>query len=140
MHFAYVPIVYRDPGFVVARGSVDALRSRVQQSRYAEAWDMNKYGDVGLRFTPTHDDVFEDTALIELLLYLNRLGVLFGEDDKQYYSPAAYMRELQKGGRISTSFKSVAWRGPGQPVILLHGWPLSTDSWDDGASGSQRDC
>jgi non-heme chloroperoxidase len=23
--------------------------------------------------------------------------------------------------------------GTGQPVILLHGWPLSADSWDDGA-------
>lgn len=23
--------------------------------------------------------------------------------------------------------------GAGQPVILLHGWPLSSDSWDDGA-------
>src|SRR5690606_28262057 len=23
--------------------------------------------------------------------------------------------------------------GTGRPVILLHGWPLSADSWDDGA-------
>ena len=23
--------------------------------------------------------------------------------------------------------------GSGQPVILMHGWPLSSDSWDDGA-------
>ena len=23
--------------------------------------------------------------------------------------------------------------GSGQPVILLHGWPLSADSWDDQA-------
>jgi len=23
--------------------------------------------------------------------------------------------------------------GSGRPVILLHGWPLSADSWDDGA-------
>lgn len=23
--------------------------------------------------------------------------------------------------------------GTGQPVILMHGWPLSSDSWDDGA-------
>ncbi|MEO8013863.1 MAG: alpha/beta hydrolase, partial [Polaromonas sp.] len=23
--------------------------------------------------------------------------------------------------------------GSGQPVILLHGWPLSADSWDDHA-------
>ncbi|MDO9478873.1 MAG: alpha/beta fold hydrolase, partial [Pseudohongiella sp.] len=23
--------------------------------------------------------------------------------------------------------------GSGQPVILLHGWPLSSDSWDDQA-------
>ena len=23
--------------------------------------------------------------------------------------------------------------GTGQPVILIHGWPLSSDSWDDQA-------
>ena len=23
--------------------------------------------------------------------------------------------------------------GPGRPVILIHGWPLSADSWDDQA-------
>lgn len=34
--------------------------------------------------------------------------------------------------RDGTSLYAKDW-GQGRPVILLHGWPLSADSWDDGA-------
>lgn len=34
--------------------------------------------------------------------------------------------------RDGTSLYYKDW-GTGRPVILLHGWPLSADSWDDGA-------
>lgn len=34
--------------------------------------------------------------------------------------------------RDGTSLYVKDW-GKGRPVILLHGWPLSADSWDDGA-------
>lgn len=34
--------------------------------------------------------------------------------------------------RDGTSLYYKDW-GTGRPVILLHGWPLSSDSWDDGA-------
>ena len=34
--------------------------------------------------------------------------------------------------RDGTQLYTKQW-GEGRPVILLHGWPLSSDSWDDGA-------
>ena len=38
----------------------------------------------------------------------------FGEDFKQGWAPADFMRELQSRGRITDSFTAIAWRGPGQ--------------------------
>ncbi len=32
--------------------------------------------------------------------------------------------------RDGTRLRAKVW-GEGRPVVLLHGWPLSADSWDD---------
>ena len=34
--------------------------------------------------------------------------------------------------RDGTELYAKVW-GAGRPVILMHGWPLSSDSWDDQA-------
>lgn len=71
-------------------------------------------GNYGLEisYNSTTTPHFENEDLIEKLFILNKLGVLFGEDYKQMYSPAAFMRELQKREILKKSFTSIYWTGP----------------------------
>jgi hypothetical protein len=62
----------------------------------------------------------ENGALIALLRKLNALGVLFGEDYKQGWSPADVMRELQERKLVAEPFTSIAWRGPGEWFTTTH--------------------
>ena len=55
--------------------------------------------------------------LDEILLSLNDLGLLFGEDYKQATAPADYMRDLQEKFALKKPFKSIGWSGPGDFVI-----------------------
>ena len=47
----------------------------------------------------------------ELLIKLNDLGLVFGEDYKQGWSPADIMRDLQDKEVLLKSFKSIYWEG-----------------------------
>jgi hypothetical protein len=40
---------------------------------------------------------------------LNDIGILFGEDYKQDYSPAEFMRELQRQYILRKNFKSIGF-------------------------------
>ena len=55
--------------------------------------------------------------LNEILISLNDLGILFGEDYKQVMAPADYMRDLQKKSILKKQFKSIGWSGPGDFII-----------------------
>lgn len=55
--------------------------------------------------------------LNKILLSLNDLGIIFGEDYKQPMAPADYMRELQKKSILRKPFKSIGWFGPGDFII-----------------------
>ena len=59
----------------------------------------------------------EPKQLDEILVSLNDLGILFGEDYKQAMAPADYMRDLQEKSVLKKSFKSIGWSGPGDFVI-----------------------
>ena len=59
----------------------------------------------------------KESQLIEILLFLNDLGVVFGEDYKLPMAPADYMRDLQKRAILQKPFKSIGWSGPGDFII-----------------------
>ena len=59
----------------------------------------------------TSDEDRKD-RLDELLLCLNDLGIIFGEDYKQAMAPADYMRELQETSILRKPFKSIGWGAP----------------------------
>ena len=59
-------------------------------------------------------------SLIENLFRLNSMGVVFGEDFKQMYSPAAFMRELQTRAILKTDFISIQWRRKDQWELLTN--------------------
>lgn len=65
-----------------------------------------------IRFAETKTGYFENMSLIERLLDLNELGLVFGEDYKQAYSPAEFMRELQSKGILKVGFPSIYWSAP----------------------------
>jgi len=69
-------------------------------------------GYSGVPFDNTVSSHFDNTDLIQKLMDLNDNGVLFGEDYKQLYCPASFMRELQIKGILKTAFKSIYWKGP----------------------------
>ena len=58
-----------------------------------------------------------------VMLELNRIGLLFGEDCKQGCSPADYMRGLHARGVLRTPFSSIAWRGPGEWFTTIEAPP-----------------
>lgn len=62
-----------------------------------------------IHFDDSEKDHFKSVPLIETLMMLNKAGIVFGEDYKQVYSPAAFMRELQMQGILRESFKSIAF-------------------------------
>lgn len=73
------------------------------------ALETDSSGFMTIHFDDTEKDFFKNIPLIETLMMLNKLGVVFGEDYKQDYSPAAFMRELQSQGILREPFKSIAF-------------------------------
>lgn len=71
-------------------------------------------GYLSLKFNETSGAHFENADLNGVMLELNRIGLMFGEDYKQGCSPADYMRELHARGILRTPFIAIAWRGPGE--------------------------
>ena len=62
-----------------------------------------------IKYDDTTKDHFKNINLIETLMKLNDMGILFGEDFKQYFSPAEFMRELQREYILRKSFKSIGF-------------------------------
>ncbi len=82
-------------------------------------FDFSKdpFGYSAISFQESNISYFENVDLIEKLFVLNENGVVFGEDYKQMYSPAEFMRALQVKGILKNNFTSIFWSGP-------HKWEL----------------
>jgi len=72
------------------------------------------FGFSGVAFDSSVTSHFDNIDLIERLMELNQGGALFGEDYKQAYSPADFMKELQERGILREDFQSIYWTGPGK--------------------------
>ena len=93
----------------------DHIRLKGDLSRLAEKGIKVKrkfFGFSGIPFDSTVTSHFDNVDLIERLMELNRNQVLFGEDYKQAYSPADFMKELQEKGVLREDFRSIYWTGP----------------------------
>ena len=82
------------------------------------------FGYVGVLFAE-RGDYFKNVSLIETLMKVNAIGVAFGEDYKQIYSPAEFMRELQARAILKEDFRSIYWTG-------LDLWHLKTNPAEQG--------
>lgn len=57
-------------------------------------------------------DKDREDRLNHLLLFLNDLEIVFGEDYKQAMAPADYMRDLQDRTVLRKPFRSIGWGAP----------------------------
>jgi len=90
--------------------STKAVREAITAAGYEIFKDEYCVCNVKIK-TPVSDEDKKD-RLDQLLLFLNDLGIVFGEDCKQAMAPADYMRELQETSILRKPFKSIGWGAP----------------------------
>ncbi len=73
-----------------------------------------------VKYDNTVNDHFKNINLIETLMKLNDIGILFGEDYKQHYSPAEFMRELKRQYILRKSFKSIGFNFKKKGDWIIH--------------------
>ena len=101
----YLPIILHP---LVRLASLDAdIRAKVVNEGLS--LETDSYGYSCVRFDDVERSDLKNISLIELLMQLNELGVVFGEDYKQLCSPAGLMRDLQQEGILRVAFKSIAF-------------------------------
>ena len=60
----------------------------------------------------------EDSSFVELMCFLNGLGLPFGEDYKDPMAPADVMRLLQRQGLLKEGFKRIGWWVPADGFLI----------------------
>lgn len=92
----------------------DHIRLKGNLSGLKKGIEVKKkfFGFTGIPFDSSTASYFENIDLIQRLMELNEKGVLFGEDYKQGWSPADFMKELQEKGILREDFRSIYWTGP----------------------------
>ena len=110
---AYISIIFDD--YIRISGNVSNAQNKdlmIEQISSSEK---------GIRFKADQKDLFKNIDLLEILIDLNKKGFAFGEDYKQLFSPAAFMRELQKTGILKEDFTSICWEGPDKWKLKING-------------------
>lgn len=110
----YVSIIFMSSHVRVSY-STKAVREAIIAAGYEVFKDEYSVCNVKIDQRVSGDEKIKQ--LDEILLSLNDLGVLFGEDYKQAMAPADYMRDLQEKSVLKKPFKSIGWSGPGDFVI-----------------------
>lgn len=104
---------------VRVRYSTKAIREAIMAAGYEVFKD--EYSACNVKIDQNVSDGQRIKQIDEILLSLNALGILFGEDYKQAMAPADYMRDLQGKSVLKKPFKSIGWSGPGDFVITTFG-------------------
>lgn len=99
-------------GQVCLSGGVGDVRAPLRSSPLSSRLGRH-LGYLAITFHQAQPVPLANPDLQAVMAELNRLGLCFGEDCKQGWSPAEYMRELQRSGALRTAFTSIAWSGPG---------------------------
>ena len=90
--------------------STKAVREAITAAGYEIFKDQYCVCNVKIETAAPDED--KKDRLDELLLCLNDLGIIFGEDYKQAMAPADYMRELQETSMLRRPFRSIGWGAP----------------------------
>lgn len=114
----YVSIIFWS-SHVRVRYSTKAIREAIIAAGYEVFKDEYSVCNVKIDQGLSGDE--KEKHLDEILLSLNDLGLLFGEDYKQAMAPADYMRDLQEKSVLNKPFKSIGWSGGGDFVIRTFG-------------------
>jgi|CXWL01.1.fsa_nt_gi hypothetical protein len=98
-------------GHVCLSGGIGDVRAPLRSSPLSTRLGRH-LGYLAITFNQVQPIPFANTDLHVVMAELNRLGLCFGEDYKQGWSPAEFMRELQRSGALRAAFTAIAWRGP----------------------------
>lgn len=102
---AYIDLILNNK--ISIAGDFVHLRERLSELGFRVNEDVTQ--SCYICYDSTNIDIFEDIGLINTLLKLRDLGFIFGEDYKQLYSPASYMRELIRRGYKIGDFQSIGF-------------------------------
>jgi hypothetical protein len=110
----YISIIFMSSHVRVSH-STKAIREAIMAAGYEIFKD--EYSVCNVKINPHVSSEKKIEQLDEILLSLNDLGLLFGEDYKQAMAPADYMRDLQEKSALKKPFRSIGWSGPGDFTI-----------------------
>jgi hypothetical protein len=110
----YVSIIFISSHVRISQ-STKAVREAITAAGYEVFEDEFSLCNVKINQELPGDKKIE--LLDKILMFLNDLDILFGEDYKQMMAPADYMRYLQNKSLLKKPFKSIGWFGPGDFTI-----------------------
>ena len=110
----YVSIIF---GFSHVRVSYSTKAGREAITAAGHEIFKDEYCVCNVKIKTGASDKEKKDGLDRLLLCLNDLGIIFGEDYKQAMAPADYMRELQETSILRRPFKSIGWGAPDGFII-----------------------
>ena len=100
--------------YVRLHGDVTQLWNHLRETDYADRLFIDQNGFASVRFDEGTDH-FKNISLLQLCFLLNDLGIPFAEDYTDLWSPAEYMKELQRQHVLRKPFNSIAARSVNEP-------------------------
>jgi hypothetical protein len=104
---AHVAMIFSD--YIRLHGNIGQLWQRLREAGHGDRLFTDEFGYSAIRFEAGVPHA-KNISLLTLLFLLNDAGIPFAEDHTQLCSPAEFMRELQSGLVLRTSFRSVGAR------------------------------
>ena len=114
----HVAIIFSDR--VRLHGEGAQLKPKLAAAGCGDRYFVDEQGYSAIRFNPGGDNA-KNISLLTILFLLNDMGVPFAEDHTQLWSPAEFMRELQRQFMLKKPFTSV-----GGPFKEYNDWIYKT--------------
>jgi hypothetical protein len=104
---AHVAMIFSD--YIRLHGNIGQLWQRLREAGHGDRLFTDEFGYSAISFEAGVPHA-KNISLLTLLFLLNDSGFPLAEDHTQLCSPAEFMRELQSGLVLRTSFRSVGAR------------------------------
>ena len=108
----HVAIIFDD--YVRLHGDVAHLWQQLRDAGYGDRLFIDEHGYSAVRFE-SGTDQFKNNSLLALCFLLNGLDIPFATDFKQLWSPADFMRELQRQLVLRKAYRSISTTSASAP-------------------------
>lgn len=111
-------VAHISAGHVFLVGDVRAVKNLIRSSALSNRLTRGLFG-WKVHFTEGPGGHLENGDLQDVVAALASVGIAFGEDYKQGWSPADVAREFRKRGLVVVPIKTIAWSGPGRWHVFV---------------------